>query len=45
MDCAGVEAPPGGGGGYLGIEWIPTAKRPLRVEAVNIHQSVYFLAK
>ena len=27
---------PGGGGGYLGSEWIPTAKRPPRVEAVNL---------
>ena len=27
---------PGGGGGYLGTEWIPTAKRPPRAEAVSV---------
>ena len=37
----------GGGGGYLGIEWIPTAKRPPRVEAVSKSRAVttHFLGK
>ena len=26
----------GGGGGHSGTEWLPTAKRPRRAEAVNI---------
>ena len=33
---ASALTPTGGGGGYLGTECIPTAKRPTGAEAVNV---------